>query len=76
MAAYEETDDLGFRYAVRKGGEVAITREGRPVGTLRGRQAERFLAEANSADPATLQERLARLTGNYKRGNDRAGRRR
>lgn len=68
--------DLGFRYAVRKGGEVAITREGRTVGTLRGRQAERFFAEAEGAGPTTLQQRLARLTGNDKRGNERAGKRR
>ena len=67
--------DLGLRYAVRKGGEVAIIREGRSVGTLRGRQAERFLAEAEGADPDAVQQRLARLTGNYKRGNERAGKR-
>lgn len=69
-------DDLGFRYAVRKDGEIAITREGRTVGTLRGRQAERFLAEAEGACPDAIQQRLARLTGNYKRGNEREGRRR
>ena len=61
---------------MRKGGEVAITREGQPVGTLRGKQAERFLAEAEGADPAVVQQRLARLTGNYKRGNERVGKRR
>lgn len=68
--------DLGFRYAVRKGGEVAITRVGRPVGTLRGKAAERFLAEAEGAEPDALQQRLARLTGNYKHGNERAGKQR
>jgi hypothetical protein len=43
---------------------------------LRGRQAERFLAEVEGAGPDAIQQRLARLTGNYKRGNESDGRRR
>jgi hypothetical protein len=39
---------------------------------LRGRQAQAFLAEIESADEADLQQLMARLTGNYKRGNERS----
>lgn len=57
----------GFRYE-RKGDDVRITHHGRPATTLRGTAAQRFLAEVDDTDP---QELMARLTGNYKRGNER-----
>jgi antitoxin (DNA-binding transcriptional repressor) of toxin-antitoxin stability system len=67
----KEPQDLGFRYRVRKGGDVEITHCGRLAATLRGAHAAEFLAEApESADPEA-QQLMARLTGNYKRGNER-----
>jgi len=62
----------GFEYSVRKDGSVAITHHGRPAGTLRGRRAADFLDDVESGDD---QELMARLTGNYKHGNERAARR-
>jgi hypothetical protein len=59
--------DLGFSFAVRKSGEVVISRDGRPVTFLRGSAAERFLAAVAGADP---QQVMARQTGNYRRGNE------
>lgn len=58
----------GFSYRVRKNGEVELSHGGRPAGVLRGATAARFLAEVDSHDP---QELMARLTGNYKHGNER-----
>ncbi len=58
----------GFDYRVI-GGEVVITHHGRRATTLRGAAAERFLAEVEDGDAQAL---MARLTGNYKRGNERA----
>ncbi len=66
-----DADDLGFTWREGKSGEVTVLRHGRPVATLRGRTASAFLATAAVADAATLQQRLARLTGNYRRGNER-----
>ncbi|HPF36440.1 MAG TPA: hypothetical protein P5571_11975 [Candidatus Krumholzibacteria bacterium] len=65
------TDDLGFRWQARKNGEVAVTRGGKVVTVLRGDAAREFLADAAGADPLDMQQDLARLTGNYKRGNER-----
>ncbi len=65
--------DLGFTYHVRKGGEVEIRHHGRPATMLRGRTAADFLAQAGG-DPAGNQHAMARLTGNYKRGNERRAR--
>lgn len=68
-------DDLGFTYQVRKSGEIAISRDGRVVATLGGPKAERLRADLEGADAAAVQQLLARVTGNYKRGNERlAGR--
>ncbi len=58
----------GFAYTQRKNGDVVITHHGRTAATLRGRKAESFLTKVDSGDPQLL---MARLTGNYKRGNER-----
>ena len=63
----------GFRYSVSKAGVVTFTHHSRPAGTLRGQAAASFLAFAGRLDEDSeeLQQRIARLTGNYKRGNER-----
>ena len=61
----------GFSYQ-REGETVAIYHHGRRATILRGAAAERFLADVERRDP---QELMARATGNYKRGNERAGKR-
>lgn len=58
----------GFSYITRKSGEVVITHNGRQATVLRGRRAEKFLVDVERRDP---QEVMARVTGNYKRGNER-----
>jgi len=57
----------GFTYVVR-GDDVVITHHGRRAATLRGAKAQQFLADVVSGDPQLL---MARLTGNYKHGNER-----
>ena len=60
----------GFEYAVR-GDDVLITHRGRPATVLRAERAAAFLTEVQAGDP---QELMARLTGNYRRGNERVAR--
>ena len=64
-------DCTAFTYRRRKDGSVTIFHHGRTAATLRGRDADAFMREA--ADPASpdAQHLMARLTGNYKRGNER-----
>ncbi|MDT0265542.1 hypothetical protein RM844_04465 [Streptomyces sp. DSM 44915] len=62
----------GFAFQTRADGTVLITHHGRPAGTLRGGRAARFLAEVEAGDPQLV---MARWTGNYKHGNERAARR-
>jgi hypothetical protein len=58
----------GFEFSTRKNGEVVITHRGRHAAILRGAKAANFLADVERRDP---QEVMARVTGNYKRGNER-----
>jgi hypothetical protein len=59
----------GFRFVRREDGSVVITHHGRHATTLRGERAVTFLAEVAGADDQLV---MARWTGNYKRGNERA----
>ncbi|MFF2849231.1 hypothetical protein ACFVT5_23315 [Streptomyces sp. NPDC058001] len=61
----------GFTYARHADGTVVITHHGRPAGTLRGARADRFLSEVESGDAQLV---MARWTGAYKHGNERAAR--
>jgi hypothetical protein len=61
----------GFRFAERGSGVVVITHHGKHATTLRGTRAKEFLAEVAAGDDQLV---MARWTGNYKRGNERAAR--
>ena len=63
-----------FAYRVGKDGVVSIAWRGRPVTTLRGRAAERFLARVEGLESREARLVMARVTGNFKRGNERLGR--
>ena len=67
--------DLGFTYRATAQGDVRISRGGREVTVLRGAAATRFLARAQGASPAAVQQLCARVTGNYKRGNESTSKR-
>ncbi|MFE7195542.1 hypothetical protein [Microbacterium oxydans] len=61
----------GFEFAVR-GDDVVIRQRGITATVLRGTRAREFLDQAAEGDPQLL---MARLTGNYRRGNERTARR-
>lgn len=63
--------DLGFTYRSRKSGEVQVFHHGALAATLRGADAQAFLAEAATSSPTQSQQLMARITGNYKHGNER-----
>lgn len=67
-----EPHDLGFTYRVRKNGDVEIFHRGRLASTLRGNEADDFKQEAEDQGSAETQQLMARVTGNYKHGNERA----
>ena len=60
----------GFEYE-RVRNDVVISHNGRRAATLRGDTADQFIADVEEDDP---QELMARVTGNYKHGNERTAR--
>lgn len=66
--------DLGFSFQATDGGDVRIARGGRVVTTLRGAAAREFLADVEGADDDGIQQLCARVTGNYRRGNEAVAR--
>ncbi|GLY31540.1 hypothetical protein [Kineosporia sp. NBRC 101731] len=58
----------GFTHRIRKNGDVEVLHHGRSAAVLRGTAVARFLTDVDSDDP---QELMARITGNYKHGNER-----
>jgi len=59
-----------FEFAVR-GDDVVIRHHGVTAIVLRGSRASEFLAQVEQGDAQLL---MARLTGNYRRGNERTAR--
>jgi hypothetical protein len=71
MRTTNDSESLGFSYRVRKNGDVEILHHGRLASTLRGSEAREFLQDAPNESSDDAQQLMARLTGNYKRGNER-----
>ena len=67
--------DLGFTWDIRKTGEVKVFHHGNLAATLRGTNAPDFLELTGGGDNAMIQQDLAPVSGNYKRGNERLAKR-
>ena len=65
-------EDLGFTYRARKNGDVEVLHKGRLAASLRGIAAQEFIGEIESGSFGEGQQLMARLTGNYKHGNERS----
>lgn len=63
--------DGRFDYRELKDGRVVVSWYGRPVTTLAGKEAQRFLKRIAELDDHAAQLVMARVTGNFKRGNER-----
>jgi hypothetical protein len=62
-----------FTYFAAKDGKVWIDWHGKPVKTLAGQAAQRFLDKITGLEPLEAQLLMAKLTGNFKRGNEKRG---
>lgn len=63
----------GFSFSHNKSGGVTIHHHGKLAANLKGRTAEKFLTSTESTTEQALQLKIAKLTGNYKHGNERQG---
>ena len=65
-------DEQVFSYRATKDGKVFISWNGKQVTILKGPKADAFLEAMDGADDETAQLLMARVTGNFKRGNERS----
>jgi hypothetical protein len=63
-------DDKPFAWE-RRGDHLLVTHRGRRAAVLRGDAAASFLGRVERLDEAGAQQLMARVTGNFKRGNER-----
>jgi len=67
--------ELGFAYTTSKDGSVRVSRDGRLVCVIGGRDAAKLRDRLErAAGEPERQAHLAKATGNYKRGNKASGR--
>jgi hypothetical protein len=66
-------DDQPFSWTARADGSVIISYHLAPVAALRGQRAARFLVRVNESDTPGAQQLMARVTGTFRRGNERDG---
>jgi hypothetical protein len=68
--------DNAFTYQITKSGKVFIFWDGKQVKVLDGNAAQKFLAKLERLDEEGVQMVMAKETGNFKRGNERQGKKR
>jgi hypothetical protein len=65
-------DENPFSYRVTKNNTVFLDFQGKQVKILKGKESEKFLEKIKFAkDEQAVQLILAKVTGNFKRGNER-----
>ena len=60
-----------FSYKANKDGKVFIAWHGKQVMILKDKAAEEFLKKVKDKDSKQTQLAMAKITGNFKRGNER-----
>lgn len=65
-------NDEPFSFRLNKNNTVFLDYNGKQVKILKGKEAEKFLKKMNDAeDEKSRQLIMAKITGNFKRGNER-----
>ncbi|MCY9549124.1 hypothetical protein [Lysinibacillus xylanilyticus] len=64
-----------FDYQITKKGTVVIYYEGKQIKNIKDREAERLIARIKEVEEniTAVQLLLAKITGNFKRGNEKIG---
>ncbi len=64
-------DDEVFTYRISKEIKVFIYWSGKQVKVLKGDEAQKFISKLIGLDDKGIQLLMAKVTGNFKRGNER-----
>lgn len=68
-------EEAVFSYRTSKNGEAFISWRGKQVLILTGKQAASFMSRIDGLTGSEAQLVMAKVTGNFKRGNERLGKR-
>ena len=71
MSKENPLEDKPFSYRQYKNGNVSVSYEGREVTILKGKNAQKFSSQIENANELEAQLIMAKITGNFKRGNER-----
>ncbi len=66
-------DEEVFSYRAMKDGKVFLYWYGKQVKILKGKEAEEFSAKIAGLNHKAAQLVMAKITGNFKRGNEKLG---
>lgn len=64
-------EEAPFSYRTSKDNKVFIDWHGKQVMVIKGKAGEKFLAKMQGATPKEAQLIMAKITGNFKRGNEK-----
>ncbi len=64
-------DEEVFSYRATKDGKIFLFWHGKQVMLLKGPKAQKFLEDVSNADQKEAQLVMAKITGNFKHGNER-----
>ncbi|WP_105615910.1 hypothetical protein [Vallitalea okinawensis] len=64
-------DEEVFSYRLSKDKKVFLYWHGKQVKILRGKESDKFIKRVTSANPQEAQLIMAKITGNFKRGNEK-----
>ena len=66
-------EDQPFSYRHYKNGNVSISFKHKEITLLKGKAAQKFLIRVKNGDAMEEQMAMAKVTGNFKHGNEREG---
>ena len=69
-------DEEPFSYKITKDKKVFLYWYGKQVSILRGKESERFIAKIKNVNKKEAQLIIAKITGNFKRGNEKDNKKR
>ena len=64
-------ETLAFTYLFTKDNKLIIYRDNKEIKIIKGKNANEFLQLSRGGNQVEIQLKLAKLTGNYKRGNEK-----
>lgn len=78
MSEIDKRNRLGeepFTYQITKNGMVTINYKGKQIKVVKDKEAERLIARIKAVENNILEVQLllAKITGNFKRGNEKMG---